>query len=69
MNRERTHLPKHVGLLIFRTIGKLAGLRASIESRGLGKLVETASDVRDHAAFREHGFAAMGITEEYVSGE
>ena len=50
--------------------GILAAFEASIAARGLGvELVETSTVGSDHTAFRERGFAAMGITKEYVSGD
>lgn len=50
--------------------GMLAAFEASIAARGLGvELIETSTAGSDHTAFRERGFAALGITEEYVSGD
>ncbi len=50
--------------------GMLSAFRETIERRGLDvEVVETDTVGSDHTAFREQGFAAMGITEEYVSGD
>ena len=50
--------------------GMLDGIRASIAAHGLGvELIETATAGSDHTAFREQGFQAAGLTEEYVSGD
>lgn len=50
--------------------GMLEGMRSSIASHGLGiELIETNTVGSDHTAFREQGFPAMGLTEEYVSGD
>jgi len=50
--------------------GMLAGMEASLQTHGIDvTLVETATTGSDHTAFRERGFAAMGLTEEFVSGD
>jgi acetylornithine deacetylase/succinyl-diaminopimelate desuccinylase-like protein len=50
--------------------GMLAQVQSSISRHGLGVgITETATDSSDHEAFRNAGFPALGITEEYVSGD
>jgi hypothetical protein len=50
--------------------GMLDGIRASIASHGLPvEVIETTTAGSDHTAFREQGFPAAGLTEEYVSGD
>lgn len=44
----------------------LAAYQASAETLGLS-VVKTSTDTSDHQSFREKGFPAVGITEEYVN--
>ena len=51
-------------------VGMLAVIQAAIDSHGLGvPVVETATLSSDHNAFRNRGFLAAGITEEFVNGD
>ena len=50
--------------------GMLTQMRESIEAHGLGvELIATSTVGSDHTSFREKGFAAAGLTEEFVSGD
>ena len=51
-------------------VGMLAQVQASISAHQLAvPIVETGTAGSDHTAFRELGFPAAGITEEYVNGD
>ena len=46
-----------------------AEYRAAATAVGAGGVTVTSTQGTDHQSFREKGFAAIGLTEEYVSGD
>lgn len=50
--------------------GMMQGVAESIARHGLNvPIVETSTVGSDHTAFREQGYPALGVTEEYVNGD
>jgi hypothetical protein len=50
--------------------GMLAQVQATIDRHGLGiQLSQTNVATSDHQSFRDLGFAALGVTEEFVGGD